>query len=95
LCGIASNGVYEVDVGMSFKNLNNMKSCIPLDASTLNPDYKIDSIHFIWNIEDPIPLSVRSHSPSTNESQYVKYFTWNECKFWAQFELKTFTLISY
>jgi hypothetical protein len=41
-----SNGVYEVNVGMSFKNLNNVKSCTLLDASTLNPDHKIDGIHF-------------------------------------------------
>jgi hypothetical protein len=26
-----------------------------LDASTLNPDYKINRIHFIWYGEDPIP----------------------------------------
>jgi hypothetical protein len=42
-----SNGVYEVNVGMSFKNLNNVKSCTLLDALNLNPDYKIDSIHLI------------------------------------------------
>jgi hypothetical protein len=29
------------------KNLNNVKLCTPLDVSTLNPDYKIDSVHFI------------------------------------------------
>jgi len=51
----ASNGVYEANVDTSFKNLNNVKSCTLLYASTLNPDHKIDSIHFIWNGEDPIP----------------------------------------
>jgi hypothetical protein len=30
------------------KNLNNMKSWIPLNASPLNPDHKINSIHFIF-----------------------------------------------
>jgi hypothetical protein len=44
---MASNGVYEVNVCTSFKNLNNVKSCRPLDSSTLNFDYKINSIHFI------------------------------------------------
>jgi hypothetical protein len=43
----ASNSVYEVNVITSFKNLNNVKLCTPLDVSTLNPDRKIDSIHFI------------------------------------------------
>jgi hypothetical protein len=43
----ASNSVYEVNVSTSFKNLNNVKSCIPLDVLILNPDRKMDSIHFI------------------------------------------------
>jgi hypothetical protein len=34
----AYNGVYEVNVDTSFKNLNKVKSCTPLDASILNPD---------------------------------------------------------
>jgi hypothetical protein len=41
-----SNGVYEVNIATSFKNLNNVKLCIPLNESTLNPDHKMDSIHF-------------------------------------------------
>jgi len=36
----ASNSVYEVNVNTSFKKLNNVKLCTPLNASTLNPDYK-------------------------------------------------------
>jgi len=51
----AFNSVYKINIGMSFKNLNNVKSCTLLDASTLNLDHKIDSIHLIWNGEDPIP----------------------------------------
>jgi hypothetical protein len=43
----ASNGVYEINVGMSFKNLNNTKLFIPLNASTLNNNYKLNSINFI------------------------------------------------
>jgi hypothetical protein len=33
----------------SFKNLNNVKLCTPLDTSTLNYNHKINSIHFILN----------------------------------------------
>jgi hypothetical protein len=40
-------GVYEVNVDIFFKILNNAKSCTPLDILTLNHDYKIDSIHFM------------------------------------------------
>jgi hypothetical protein len=43
----ASNGVYEINAVTSFKNLNNVKSCTSLDASTLNYDYKMDSINLI------------------------------------------------
>jgi hypothetical protein len=34
----AFNGVYEVNIDTSFKNLNKVKSCTQLDASILNPD---------------------------------------------------------
>jgi hypothetical protein len=34
------------------KNLNNKKSCIPLDASTLNRNYKTNRINFILNGDD-------------------------------------------
>lgn len=40
------NDIYEVNVSTSFKILNNVKSCTPLDILTLNSDYKIDSIYF-------------------------------------------------
>jgi hypothetical protein len=40
------NGIYKVNVGKSFKILNNVKSCPLLDVLTLNPDYKIDRILF-------------------------------------------------
>jgi hypothetical protein len=40
------NGVYEINID-TFKNLNNMKSCISLDTLILNPDHKMNSIHFI------------------------------------------------
>jgi hypothetical protein len=40
----------------TFKNLNNVKSCTPLNVLTLNPDHKMDNINFIWNGEDPIPF---------------------------------------
>jgi hypothetical protein len=43
----ASNGVHEVKVDTSLKNLNNVRSCKPLDASTLNSNHKMDNIHFI------------------------------------------------
>jgi hypothetical protein len=33
-----SNGIYEVNIGRSFKNSNTMKSSIPFDESTLNPN---------------------------------------------------------
>jgi len=42
-----SNGIYEVNVGMSLKNLKNVKLCTLLDVLTLNYDYKMNSIHFI------------------------------------------------
>jgi hypothetical protein len=42
----AYNGVYEVNVDTFFKNVNNVKSCILLDTSTLNLDHKINSIYF-------------------------------------------------
>jgi hypothetical protein len=42
-----SNGVYKVNIDTSFKNLNNMKLCTLLDASTLNHNHKIYNIHFI------------------------------------------------
>jgi hypothetical protein len=45
----ASNGIYKVNIDTFFKNLNNVKLCTPLDLSTLNPNYKMDSIHFILN----------------------------------------------
>jgi hypothetical protein len=41
-----SNGVYKINIGTPFKNLNNVKSCISLDESILNRDHKINSIHF-------------------------------------------------
>jgi hypothetical protein len=44
---LSSNSIYKVNVDTSFKILNNVKSCTPLDALTLNLDHKIDSIHFI------------------------------------------------
>jgi hypothetical protein len=31
----------------TFKNLNNVKSCTPLNVLTLNPDHKMDNINFI------------------------------------------------
>jgi hypothetical protein len=34
-----SNDVYEVNVGTSFKNLNKVKSCTPLNASILNHNH--------------------------------------------------------
>jgi hypothetical protein len=43
----ASNGVYEVNIDMSFKNLNNVTTCTPINTLTLNPNHKIDSIQFI------------------------------------------------
>jgi hypothetical protein len=36
----ASNSVCEVNVGTSFQILNNVKSCMPLDALTLNSNHK-------------------------------------------------------
>jgi hypothetical protein len=39
--------VYDVNVGTSFKNINNVKSCTLLDASTLNSEDKKDNIRFI------------------------------------------------
>jgi hypothetical protein len=33
-----SDSVYKVNVDTSIKILNNVKSCIPLDVLTLNPD---------------------------------------------------------
>jgi hypothetical protein len=39
-----SNGVYEVNISTSFKNLNNMELCIPLDVLTLNSDHKMERI---------------------------------------------------
>jgi hypothetical protein len=47
----ASNCLYEINVDTSFKNLNNIKSCTPLDLSTLNPDKKIDSIHYPFHLK--------------------------------------------
>lgn len=44
---VSMYGLYEVNIGTSFKHLNNMKSCTPLDLLTLNLDYKINSIYFI------------------------------------------------
>jgi hypothetical protein len=44
-----SNGVYEVNVCMPFKSLNNIKLCATLAISTLNHDHKMNSIHFISN----------------------------------------------
>jgi hypothetical protein len=41
-----SSGVYEVNVSSFFKILNNVKSYISLDASTLNRNYKMNNIHF-------------------------------------------------
>jgi hypothetical protein len=38
------------------KKLNNAKSSILVDVSTLNHDHKIDTIHLIWNEDDLIPL---------------------------------------
>jgi hypothetical protein len=35
------NGVYEVNVVTSFKNLNSIKLCTPLNISILNHNYKI------------------------------------------------------
>jgi hypothetical protein len=42
-----SNVVYEVNVDTSFEILYNIKSCTTLDVLTLNPDHKMDNIHFI------------------------------------------------
>lgn len=42
-----SNCVYEVNVSMSSKILNNVKSCTPLNILTLISDYKMYIIHFI------------------------------------------------
>jgi hypothetical protein len=42
-----SIGAYKVKVSTSFKNLNNIKLCIPLDISTLNFNHKINIIYFI------------------------------------------------
>jgi hypothetical protein len=42
-----SNGIYEVNIDTSFKILSNVKSSTPLDVLILNPDHKIDNIHFI------------------------------------------------
>jgi hypothetical protein len=42
-----SNDVYKVNIGTSFKNLNNVKSYTPLNALTLNSDHKIYNFHFI------------------------------------------------
>lgn len=48
-----------------FKNLNNVISCILLDAQILNYDYKINTINFKWNYLNPWPpfygfLGIRS-----------------------------------
>jgi hypothetical protein len=43
----ASNDVYEINVSMYFKILNNIKPYTPLDISTPNFDHKIDNINFI------------------------------------------------
>jgi hypothetical protein len=51
------NGVYEVNVNTSFKNLNNMKSCAQLNISTssLNPNHKMERILYM---EEPnLPLA--------------------------------------
>jgi hypothetical protein len=46
-----SNGVYEVNIDTSFKNLNHVKSCAPLDTSTLQSliTIKKNSIYFLSN----------------------------------------------
>jgi hypothetical protein len=38
-------------LALFLKKLNNVESCIPLDASILTYDYKIDTIHFKRNGE--------------------------------------------
>jgi hypothetical protein len=57
-----SNSVYEVNVGTSFGVYNNVKSCTPLYVLTLNPDHKMNSIHFIWYYMVPIPYYMGSLS---------------------------------
>jgi hypothetical protein len=42
-----SNGIYEVNVNISFKILNNVKLCTPLNASNLNLNNKINDTYFI------------------------------------------------
>jgi hypothetical protein len=40
------NSVYEVNIDTSFKKLNNVKSCTPLNVLILNFDYKINNFSF-------------------------------------------------
>ncbi len=42
-----SNGVYVVNIDTSFKNLNHVKSCAPLDISTLQSLITIKKIVYI------------------------------------------------
>jgi hypothetical protein len=43
----AFSSVYEVNVSKFFKFLNNVKLYTLLNASTLNPDHKINNFYFI------------------------------------------------
>lgn len=56
-----SSSGHNVNIDMSLKNLHNMLSYTPLNTSTLNPDYKINStIHETGRVTDSsivIPLS--------------------------------------
>jgi hypothetical protein len=41
------NNVYEININIFFKNLNNIKLGIPLNSITSNFDNKINNINFI------------------------------------------------
>ena len=42
----------------NLKDMPTLTSYTLLNTQTLNLDYKIDTIHFIWNREDPIMLQL-------------------------------------
>lgn len=46
---------------MSMKNLNNRESSTPLDTLILNLDHEMNTIHLIWNGEDPYPLEEKGN----------------------------------
>jgi hypothetical protein len=79
----ATNNIYKVNVNTYFKILNNVKSYTLLDTLTLNHDHKMDSIHFIWNTEDPIPFKpglVRGRRPRGLSDKFWEKITFQQEK---------------